>query len=204
MKSQAVSPSHSSCAVTQITARLAKLLKGSDNMPDAATLVELARGVAGYLDEHGTPLDANGRMMMQAAGKALGAIGERHLGQKVLLSSSGLATSSRWSAAGEQPVWVINLEQLCGHDVIELELFRRLDILLARLAELWSETGLPLSLGIRRVHSALAGLTASSRSSADVCRLAQDIRIFTSRRLQKYADDYNWSHCPELLKLDIS
>ena len=205
MKSYSFSSINSSDAVTQIHARLESLLEGCEDMPDAHTLVELSRGVAQYLEDTGLPLDTAGKGMMQAAGHALGAIGKKSLGDRIMFASSGLASDSCWSTSGDESLWVINFESLCGDGevVMEIELFRRLGLLLDRLASLWTEGGCPQAIGMRRVKAASAAMLGVSKQSSRVDRLCIEIRKEIACRLKKIADENQWDQPPKLISFDV-
>ncbi len=186
----------------QVAADIADAAGGA---PPAAAH-EVARAVAAYACEdlehaRGRPMCIRHEHLGVLTSRALSAVGEGPLAQRVLLRVTGAVRPTEWITWADQAVWSVDLSCLTARpeDCIELVFHRALDAVLETLAGVWDATSGCGALGLCRLARAAARLANAGNTP---WQIASDIRHRCAWRMKAQAARRGWKHTPVVLDMD--
>lgn len=115
-----------------------------------------------------------------------------------------MVRSAGWLSAGNGPACTLDLQRLVlkDGDLLELALFRGLDLVIDAIAGLWEPSSGAGLLALRRVESAARLLLGPRVSRIRLATFRREIRAACENRLAVRAAVRGWSDRPRVLFAD--
>jgi len=182
----------------------------TENCGDALRLddgqaADLAAAVASFMEiNHNSGSFVDSGYLVMLASRALSSIGEQQAAHRLLVFGSGLVHPSEWEVTGGRDVWTLDLHQMTvkESETLEIVFFNSLNIVLASIADVWTESDGNGVLGLRHVcDTASALLGGGTRKS--VAALAEEIKLTCAAKLEQIRNERMWSNVPSIMNLDI-
>jgi hypothetical protein len=172
---------------------------------DESQAADLAAAVASFMEiNHNSGSFVDSGYLVMLASRALSSIGEQQAAHRLLGFGSGLVSPSEWEVTGGRDVWTLDLHQMTVREseTLEIVFFNSLNIVLASIADVWSESDGNGVLGLRHVcDTASALLGGGNRRS--VAALSEEIKQACAAKLEQIRAERMWSHVPSIMNLDI-
>lgn len=188
-----------SSALTQyLTDHIRSVSANDDMLQNQAPHV--AEAVTQYLG-NATVVDTDRVILL--ASRALKSMGEPGAARRLVLHASGLVQPAEWDVRSGQLMWVLDLDQMTVKipGLIELTLFNCLRALLQATADLWDVTNGQGVLGLQNIRRVAARLTRDPEIFPTA--LESEIAGMSADSLRRLATTRGWSHCPDVLLLDL-